>query len=158
MEGGGGEAATQVGWLHCSSPDLGLILSPAIRSVQKGRFRAIVAFNRQLRCHDPTGSPCSTVGAWGGAYRAARSKARPRPSANANWFANYRRLERLPAKGIGVLLGVRLGSLRYRAAVPEVGHPTPPIEWVAPFAKAKASAPPPIETDSFLTWILVIIP
>ena len=50
-------------------------------------------------------------------------------------------------RGIGVLLGVRLGSLRYRAAVPEVGHPTPPIEWVAPFAKAKASAPPPIETD-----------
>ena len=101
-------------------------------------IRAIVAFNRQLRCHDPTGSPCSTVGAWGGAYRAARSKARPRPSANANWFANYRRLERLPTKGIGVLLGVRLGSLRYRAAVPEVGHPTQLIDWVAPFAKTKA--------------------
>ena len=63
---------------------------------------------------------------------------------------DFRRLERLPTKGIGVLLGVRLGSLRYRAAVPEVGHPTPPIEWVAPFAKAKASAPPPIETDSFM--------
>ena len=75
----------------------------------------------QLGCHGPTGSPCSTVGAWGGAYRAARSKARPRPSANANCVINFRRLERLPTKGIGVLLGVRLGSLRYRAAVPEVG-------------------------------------
>ena len=50
----------------------------------------------------------------------------------------FRRLERLPTKGIGVLLGVRLGSLRYRAAVPEVGHPTQLTDWVAPFAKTKA--------------------
>ena len=65
---------------------------------------------------------------------------------------DFRRLERLPTKRIGVLLVVHLGSLRYRAAVPEVGHPTQLTEWVAPFAKAKASAPPPIETWHDMAW------